>query len=446
MKKLLVVVMAVLMISSFSFAQKWVYDSDFSIGDRPHGVVVDDQDRVWIGYYGPADTMITAGGDTIAIDGLRCLKPDGTHESFSPIMIFTNGSDINDTLDWSYSFSCRGVALAADGNILFCGSAGKIYKINKLTGEAMAKIVTPCEKSPTKCAVDANGYIYVTSVVPGGTPIYIFDEDMELYSYVADSNFAISRAIEVSADGNDFYLGVIYGGGNEGIIHYKSDDGSGPDGTYTPVDTVWKSIWAGSSLDWDNNGLLWVGSYYDGNKGWKAWYAMDTTQNMVIVDTVGHCAGDTWETGVPAGGTYWSPRGAAWSADGKTMYTTDYDGGVIKKWTNAAPVGPGSPEITAGIDYEGETPVIVVNFTLSQNYPNPFNPTTMIPFDIENGNHVKLIVYDMLGHEVKTLVDDNLNPGHHEYRFDATGFATGMYIYRLEVNGQMLAKRMLYIK
>ncbi|MCK4822468.1 T9SS type A sorting domain-containing protein, partial [bacterium] len=243
------------------------------------------------------------------------------------------------------------------------------------------------------------------------------------------------------------YLGVIYGGGNEGIIHYKSDDGSGPDGTYTPVDTVWKSIWAGSSLDWDNNGLLWVGSYYDGNKGWKAWYAMDTTQNMVIVDTVGHCAGDTWETGVPAGGTYWSPRGAAWSADGKTMYTTDYDGGVIKKWTNAAPVGPGSPEITAGIDYEGETPVIVVNFTLSQNYPNPFNPTTTIEYSIPYKAKVTLKVFDIQGREVVTLVDKNEAAGKHTVNFDASKFATGIYFYQLTTSdNQALVKKMMFIK
>ena len=215
MKKLLVSFLAIFLLSSLGLAQVWTYDSDFSVGDRPHGIVVDDQDRLWIGYYGPADTLIIPPDSIIAIDGLRCLNPDGSHAPFSPIMIFTNGSTINDTLNWAGSYSCRGVALAADGNIIFNGSAGKIYKINKNTGEAMIKIITPTGGSPTKCAVDAAGFIYVTGVVPGGTPIYIYDSDLVLYSVVADSNFSISRSMEVSADGNDVYLGVIYGGGGQ---------------------------------------------------------------------------------------------------------------------------------------------------------------------------------------------------------------------------------------
>lgn len=450
MKKLLVVVLAVLVIASFSFAQKWVFDSDFATGASPHGVVVDNDGKIWVGHYGPADTLFLANGDTVAINPLRCYNPDGTQTSFSPICVFTNGSDINDTLDWDQPYSCRGIALDHNGNILYSGSKGQLYRINALTGEAMNKIITPTAASLTQAAVDAEGYIFIGHV-GGGNPCYIFDEDFELYAYAVDTVNGLQRSILVTPDGKDIYMGKIYTSGY-GITHYHSDDGV--DGEYILLDTLYYSqvapqLWA-QCINWDNNGLLWVGTYWDVGLGsYTAWYALDPTQNFVVIDTVGHNVGETPAAGVnlpPVGGTYFAPRGAAWSTDGKTMYTADFDGSIVKKWTNAAPVGPGAPEITVGIDYEGETPVIVVDFTLSQNYPNPFNPTTMIPFDIENGNHVKLIVYDMLGHEVKTLVNENLNPGHHEYRFDATGFATGMYIYRLEINGQMMAKRMLYVK
>jgi hypothetical protein len=304
--------------------------------------------------------------------------------------------------------------------------------------------------SITNAAVDANGYIYFTKVVPGGGPLVILDEDFDPYGNVLDSCFTIQRSVQVSDDGNDLYLPIIYAAGsNNGVIRYHSDNG--PDGPYAIVDTLYRGTIWGQTSDWDRQGLLWVGSYWDcGGNDWGGWYAMDPTQDFAIVDTVVHYFGNRGPLGTvpPVGAYVWAPRHAAWSLDGQTMYTADFDGGVVKKWTNAAPVAPGATPIwtnPVSVKFNDDA-TIAVDFTLEQNYPNPFNPETKIPFDIKKKFNVKLVVFDMLGRQVATLVDDNLAPNHYEFTFDGSNFSSGTYFYQLIVDGAATTKQMMLVK
>jgi len=70
-------------------------------------------------------------------------------------------------------------------------------------------------------------------------------------------------------------------------------------------------------------------------------------------------------------------------------------------------------------------------FELFQNYPNPFNPTTTICYQLTNDSKVTLKIYNVLGQEVRTLVDEQEQAGYHQEVFDATRIASGMYIYRI---------------
>ncbi|MDX2130370.1 MAG: LamG-like jellyroll fold domain-containing protein [Chloroherpetonaceae bacterium] len=72
------------------------------------------------------------------------------------------------------------------------------------------------------------------------------------------------------------------------------------------------------------------------------------------------------------------------------------------------------------------------NFFLSQNYPNPFNPATTIQYQLPFGGEVKLVVYDMLGREVQTLVNTRQNAGSYQARFNASNVSSGVYFYKLE--------------
>ena len=72
-----------------------------------------------------------------------------------------------------------------------------------------------------------------------------------------------------------------------------------------------------------------------------------------------------------------------------------------------------------------------LKFELNQNYPNPFNPMTKIVFTIPHDNHVKIIVYDVLGRELLTLVNEFLTAGSYETTFNASRLSSGIYFYQL---------------
>jgi parallel beta-helix repeat protein len=85
-------------------------------------------------------------------------------------------------------------------------------------------------------------------------------------------------------------------------------------------------------------------------------------------------------------------------------------------------------------------------FTLSQNYPNPFNPTTTISFTIDHPQFVTLKVYDLLGREVSTLIDNDRQAGQHTVLFDASELTSGIYFYRLQAGYITESKRMVLLK
>jgi hypothetical protein len=70
-------------------------------------------------------------------------------------------------------------------------------------------------------------------------------------------------------------------------------------------------------------------------------------------------------------------------------------------------------------------------FALDQNFPNPFNPTTTIYYQLPTDSRVSIVVYDLLGREVRRLVDETKEAGYHEERFNAAGIASGVYFYRM---------------
>jgi len=85
-------------------------------------------------------------------------------------------------------------------------------------------------------------------------------------------------------------------------------------------------------------------------------------------------------------------------------------------------------------------------YELSQNYPNPFNPVTNIKFDIIKTGDLKLVIYDILGHEVITLFNQKLQAGKYEVDWNAVNSPSGIYFYRLETHNFTQTKKMIFIK
>ena len=90
--------------------------------------------------------------------------------------------------------------------------------------------------------------------------------------------------------------------------------------------------------------------------------------------------------------------------------------------------------------------VAPTEFELSQNYPNPFNPVTVIEYQIPRTGNVKLTVFDALGKEVNTLVNETQNSGNYKIEWNAASFPSGLYFYTLEAGSFVSNKKMILIK
>lgn len=130
--------------------------------------------------------------------------------------------------------------------------------------------------------------------------------------------------------------------------------------------------------------------------------------------------------------------------DTDTLYTIASDFGSINpsyyKWWNYDLHKPQFPTSVA------QLPGVAKTFKLEQNYPNPFNPSTKIEFSIPASSQVELKVFNILGQEVATLVNESLKAGNHAVTFDASRLATGVYLYRISAGTFVSTKKMLLLK
>ena len=132
-------------------------------------------------------------------------------------------------------------------------------------------------------------------------------------------------------------------------------------------------------------------------------------------------------------------------ADGLVRMTLDIGAGYTLGSPSSAAVmvmDNDAPPLSA----EPADPEIPAAFALEQNYPNPFNPSTTIRFSLARAQRVRLLVYDMLGQEVRVLMDGVQPAGRHRVAFDASGLASGAYLYVLRTEEQAAVKTMALLK
>ena len=363
--------------------------------------------------------------------------------SFSPLKVIEFPGGILDTL-WTgspHNGSGKGISLDNDGNILLT-SWSTVYRINYQTGAGMNRFTPTDMASMTEAVQDANGLIYV-GYVSKKRPLYILDNDFNLVANAIDTVPYINRTLAVTPDGKDLYTGSTWNG--IGIVHWHSDIPGVL--AYTIVDTLgnWDSIYVETEdttywaydvklwpecLDWGPDGKLWAGGT---KEEWvtpgtgSRWFVFDVTTGERLY-SVGHP--DT----IPAEGGMMTPRGAFWSADGKTMYLADYNFCTIGVWKKVV-----------GVE-DRPIPETASAYKLSQNYPNPFNLTTTISFTLLKNGFVELKVFDVAGREVATLISQSMDVGNYGVPFDASGLASGIYYYRMTLDGQATTKKMLLLK
>ena len=114
------------------------------------------------------------------------------------------------------------------------------------------------------------------------------------------------------------------------------------------------------------------------------------------------------------------------------------DGTSLSVWTALV-----ADTTTVGVGEETEQ---IADFRLMQNYPNPFNPTTTVRYDVASAGIVSRKVFDILGRDVRTLVNEVQDAGFKSVRFDASGLSSGVYFYRLSSQGLSDTKKLVLLR
>ncbi len=124
----------------------------------------------------------------------------------------------------------------------------------------------------------------------------------------------------------------------------------------------------------------------------------------------------------------------------------DAKDGDSNYYRSPAPVTGNVWQLNYGVTGVGSHPFIPPSFMLAQNYPNPFNPSTTIQYSIATSQHVSLKVFNVLGQEVRSLVDEQQSPGLKTVRFDAGNLSSGVYFYLLRTPSFSAAKKMILMR
>ncbi len=472
---------AFLLASSSASAQNWVNGDVFPDSSTfwrgAHGLAVDAEGKVWLSQYYPefltlasGDTLKDTNGANVSNSAIHVFNPDGTR-AMDPITalkyVDAQGNAMMDSISWGAPrVDIRGIKADHNGDIVVVlgNTASLMVRLNHKTGEVMNRVDLGVDRfgSPAAPGIDAAGNIYVAPVA-SSAPISIFDPDFQWIGNVSLNSPGIGRTLEVSADGNSVYWSAFT---HRGTYKYHRANEFSP---YDSLGLVHEGLIATSSVRHPITGHVWLGHsglieppvgdevvFRPGSE--LTWYALDPEAEDVIVDSLKFDSPFTY----CGAGLNRDARSIGFSQDGVYAYVgiwaalqavSRVEGDDTCVWItndNAEPLNRGfvymkfMRGMVTSIDRDPTE--IPDGFTLSQNYPNPFNPQTNIEFEIKDAGLATLKVYDVLGREVATLVDEHLVAGKYTATFNVTDLMSGTYIYRLDVAGHRLSGKMTFVK
>jgi photosystem II stability/assembly factor-like uncharacterized protein len=167
--------------------------------------------------------------------------------------------------------------------------------------------------------------------------------------------------------------------------------------------------------------------FLDNNIGWIAGGTFNDSDGVILKTTN---SGNNWSNQIgPLNKTIRS----LFFINGNTGWAVGEYGKILKTINGGVGINQISSEIPS-------------SYSLKQNYPNPFNPSTNVRYQIPNNSFVKLIVFDALGREMETLVNEKQSAGTYEATFNSSQYPSGIYFYRLTTEGFSETKKMILIK
>ncbi len=314
----------------------------------------------------------------------------------------------------------------------------------------------------------------------------IFNQVTTSFSNLTVNSYSAPVFVDIDNDGD---YDIVSGALNGQVFLFENNNGTFTQNTtmFSSIDVGWSSIPSFADLDGDGDLDLLV----RGETGTESKYYTNDGNNIFTVNTTTF-SGVTFPN-------YGRPTLADIDNDGDFDLIIGDNWGTVKYYRNDGtvntPLWVRSDAMFAGIevdqgphagfadlDNDGRRDMILAeyngnftyyknlfapvtgvdntiltsmpdNYKLNQNYPNPFNPSTTISYSIPNvtmsgveGSRVQLKVFDILGTEIATLVNEYKPAGSYEVRFDANGLSSGVYFYSLNVNGVTYSKSMMLLK
>ncbi|MBL1213106.1 MAG: T9SS type A sorting domain-containing protein [Ignavibacteriae bacterium] len=409
---------------------EWVYYnySNSPIGGWITSIIVDDNNAKWIGTY----------GDGIAIYQNNTWATFDTTGQFLPSnLVWSIGID-KEHNKWIGCGTNKGGLLKINGNIrtLFNSSNSGLSnnQIHSLT-------------------FDTLGNLWIGTLIGG---ISKFDGSNWTNYHISNSGLPGNEILSITIDpDNNKWIGTWYNGfakyNDIEWIVYNMDNCPLPHNTVIDIaidsqNNKWIATEGGGLVQYD--GINWF-IYNATNSGLMSddliFVELDTNENLWVGTTFGGLAffdRNRWVIFDQNNGLN----------DASALCVTFDNSDVwVGTWGNGVSVLKNGVNLVTSIDDYGSGSNF--KFSLSQNYPNPFNPTTKIKFTIPGSvetfgktSQVQLKVYDILGNEITTLVNEAKTTGTYEVEFDASNLSSGIYFYQLKSGTYLITKKMLLMK
>jgi len=366
---------------------------------------------------------------SLAVSGNYIFAGTGLYPTLTGVYISTNNGN-----NWTQTSlnNLEVDALAVSGNYIFAGTDGSGVYISTNNGTNWAQTAMN-SKSINSLATFGNN-VFAGTVYFG---IYLSTDNGTTWAQTSlNTQFIHAFAII----GNN-----IFAGAHDGSIYLSTNNGT--NWTQTVVSTegiiclavLGNNIFAGTNGNGiylsTNNGINWTQTALSG----KGVYSFAVLGNNIFAGTTN--SGVYLSTN---SGTNWTQKNEGFTSLSviySLLITNNYifaGGFQFSAWRRPL------SELIVGV--KNISSDIPSGFLLSQNYPNPFNPTTNIRYEIPNSGFVKLIIFDALGREVETLVNEQQSVGVYEVTWNASQFPSGIYFYKLATEGFSETKKMILLK
>jgi photosystem II stability/assembly factor-like uncharacterized protein len=342
----------------------------------------------------------------------------------------------------SFCDTMNGWIVGDEGRIFTTSNGGKMWKlVEHDISTNIVNIKVQCISPSTAVVFRAERQYDIVH----DYRLWITSDTGNTWKLLGGGNYTIWNDFHFVNDSLGFYVGIS-GPAYEKLIVARTQDGGL---TKDTINIRWKVQGGGRKIYFKNKNQGWLladSVYRTTNSGidWKGITknSLNTQKAFIMFGDTGyivHTDGKIFNT--IDGGFSWNHQSSITTSVNNIYFLNSKTGWAVG--SNGTIVNTNNGGIT---NVDDDTNLFPNLYLLKQNYPNPFNPTTIIEYSLSKGLNVKLIVFDILGRQIETLVDDFKQSGNYKVEFNADNLSSGIYFYKLQTANYSETKKFLLLK